>query len=110
LATELTAELLGASGASGASGEAEFSTETEDGQTEVEFEVEIEDAAANTTYDVFADDVLIGQVTTDDEGEGEFETEDPALLTSLAEGSLISVQDSTGVVLLEGTLVLGDDD
>lgn len=103
---ELGAALTGTT----AHGEAQFSNGLDDGQPDVEFEVEIEDAAANTTYDVFADGNLVGHVTTDATGEGEFQTEDPALLTGVGEGSLIEVKDGTGSVLVQGTLAAGGDD
>jgi hypothetical protein len=99
-------------GTSGAHGEAEFSSEPDDGSTEFEFELEIEDAAPNTTFDVFANGTLIGQVTTDASGEAEFESGDPALLSGLGDGSLIEVKDAGGAVVVQGTLAVnsnGDD-
>lgn len=70
LDNELKALLIGSSGASG---EAEIELHGGGHGMHVEFEVEVEGADPDATYDVWLDDVLVGQITTDGSGEGELE-------------------------------------
>jgi hypothetical protein len=83
--TELKAQL---SGTGGQAGRAEFSA------SDKELQVEIRGAAANTTYNVSVDNVVVGQLTTDDSGEGELEVSTGSL--AIHEGSSITVADTLG--------------
>lgn len=51
----------------------DYRTEFEDGTENRRFEVEIEGAAASTTYDVSVAGTVVGQITTDADGDGELE-------------------------------------
>lgn len=74
LAVQLGTELWGdLTGESGATGHAEYEIEHEHGGWEVEFELEVEGAVPGSVHDVYVDGVLVGQITIDEEGEGELE-------------------------------------
>ena len=68
--TELVALM---SGTSDEKVEVEFETESESGQTEMEFSVELRGFAANVNLDVTVGGVVVGQVTTDANGDAEME-------------------------------------
>ena len=83
----------------------------------IEFEVEVQNAAPFTTFDLLVDGVVVGQIATDDEGEGELEfssesdeedqMEFPAEFPEVAVGSVITLMNAaTGDVILQGTFVL----
>jgi len=90
----LSAQLTGASGLTG---KAEFNSQDN------ELQVEISGAAANTVYNITIDNVVVGQVTTDASGQGEFHSSQSTTLTVNA-GSAISVSDTAGnPAILQGT-------
>jgi hypothetical protein len=66
--TVLTASLSDPN--SSATGTVTYKTGVEDGVTETEFKVSIKGAAADTTLDVSIGDVVVGQITTDANGNG----------------------------------------
>ena len=66
--TVLTATLSDAE--SGATGRVTYKTYVEDGVTETEFKVTVTGAAADSTLDVSIGDVVVGQITTDADGNG----------------------------------------
>lgn len=94
---ELTATLT--SSVDDVSGHAEFEHQ--------EFELEIKRATANATFDVAIDGVIVGQITTNEEGEGELTLSGMAL--AINEGSTITVGDSASP-LLQGTFVKSTQD
>ena len=53
-----------------AQGRAQFETESEHGAEKQEFSVQLDGAEASATYDVIVDGVTVGQVTTDELGQG----------------------------------------
>ncbi len=61
------------SGLGDAWGRADLEFELEHGQLEIKFEVEVRYLAANTTYDIVVAGFTVGQITTDQEGEGKVE-------------------------------------
>jgi Ca2+-binding RTX toxin-like protein len=80
-----------------------------------EFQVEVFTLAANTTYDVFVNGnattgTLVGHLTTDHEGEGKLELLTDASFPSVQAGSVVTVADSTGTTVIQGTFAAGDDD
>jgi len=62
--------LLTALDGSNTIGLVEFESEEDDNELELELELEVEGAAAGT-YDVTVSGVVIGQITIDENGEGE---------------------------------------
>jgi hypothetical protein len=82
-------------GTTGATGVAVFSSEGN------KLEVEITGAAANTTYNITIDNTTVGQVTTDASGQAEFHAAGGTLTVNA--GSAISVADTTGTAILQGT-------
>src|SRR5262245_37001841 len=89
-------------------GQAELNSE--DG----EFQVEVFGLAANTTYDVFVNGdastgTLVGHVTTNDQGQGELELLTDASFPAVKAGSVITVADSAGTTVIQGTFGTGDD-
>lgn len=88
--TNLRASLTAATNATGI---AVFQSKPEDGGTEVEFEVEIHNAAVNTTYDVVVGGQTVGQIKTNDEGEGELHLTNPQNFPAVQDGTTIAVGD-----------------
>lgn len=109
---ELETALLPTNGPSDAEGDAWFEVEQEAHEYEVEFEVDISDASANTLYDVFVDEVFVGQLLTDGSGWGAIQlSNDPddtdEILfpkeLSFSVGSTVTIQNhETGITELDG--------
>jgi len=107
---ELEAELVDNEGEE--NGEAEFK-QREDRK---KLSVEIEDQTPDTTFDVLVDGVSVGQITTDEDGEGELELdsrdEDP--VPSVMDDDIVDIIemiDGADVIVLSGTFSLeGHDD
>lgn len=98
--SEIEFEAALSSTTSAATGEAEFSSESENGTTKTEFEVELKGADPDVTYDVTVDGVVVGQVITDANGDGSVAFSDspegselalPADFPAIAEGSAVDV-------------------
>jgi hypothetical protein len=91
--------------------------EQEEDRLEVEFELEIEGATPNSVFDVTVDGVVVGQITTDEFGNGELNfsndpdgTAEVAFLDNFPEigaDSVVTVGNEAGVIL-QGTFALGD--
>jgi hypothetical protein len=103
--TVLSAQLTDSAGT--ATGMVSYRTCTANGSTTTEFKVEVRGAAANTTLDVSIGDVVVGQVTTDSDGNGRLilssnpkNSNEQALPenfpTSVAAGASIAVGTLTG--------------
>ncbi|MFM7148862.1 MAG: calcium-binding protein [Gemmataceae bacterium] len=99
---ELVANLLGSAGESG---QAEFKPGVSDDEN---LKIEVYGLASQITLKVKVDGVLVGQLASDSEGEGEFKLLDPNL--SIIAGSILTLEDSNGTVLLTGTFANGQDD
>lgn len=105
----LAAALTGASG----SGHASWGFADEADGNEWEFDVQVSGLDANTSFDVYVDDVLVGQITTDVNGDGQLNfSQDPdggedalteAFPVSIVPGSVVSVRNGATEVL-SGTL------
>ncbi|HJZ90399.1 MAG TPA: hypothetical protein VKE40_05970, partial [Gemmataceae bacterium] len=79
-----------------------------------EFQVEVFGLAANTTYDIYVNGdastgTLVGHVTTNDQGQGELELLTDASFPAVKVGSVITVADSAGTTVIQGTFGTGDD-
>jgi Ca2+-binding RTX toxin-like protein len=98
---ELAANLTGAKGASG-SAEAK-----PDGNGGTFLEVEVSGLAAGQTFRVLVGGTSVGQVTVSRQGEGKLTVDVPSLAG--AAGATVTVQDSAGTTLLQGTFAAGDD-
>ena len=91
---ELVAMLLG----SGKSGQAEFKPGASEDKN---LEVEVLGVGQNVTLTVKVDGVQVGQLVSDSEGEGEFKLKDPNLV--IAAGTVLTLEDANGNILLTGT-------
>jgi Ca2+-binding RTX toxin-like protein len=96
-------ELIAAlTGANGATGTAEFERDTGGG---FPFDLEADGLAANTTFTVRVGGVLIGQFSTDAEGQGDLRLTSRTL--PITSGTLIQVFNPSGVIVLQGTFAVG---
>ena len=98
-------------GETAAQGKAEYEVETEHGQTKAEFSVRVAGADPEATYDVVVDGVNVGQVTTNEYGNGRLTLEDgddshsplPPDFPSIQAGSVVTVGS-----ILDGTFAADD--
>ena len=79
-----------------------------------EFQVEVFRLTANTTLDVFVNGdastgILVGHLTTDQEGEGNLELLTDASFPAVQAGSVVTVADSTATTVIQGVFGVGDD-
>jgi hypothetical protein len=93
--TNLKATLTGTTG----SGHAHFVADAS--STNNRFKVSVSGLSANATYTVQVDGTTIGQLTTDSSGAGQLSATD--LTQTISAGSLVTVLDSTGATVLQGT-------
>ncbi len=99
---EVSATLTGATGTSGT---AEFTSSSTAGQNT--FTLTVSGLSASTTYTVDIGGTSIGTFTTDTTGASTLTLSN--LTTTIASASVITVVDSTGTTVLQGTFAAGDD-
>jgi hypothetical protein len=100
---KLSASLTGATGASGT---AEFKAGEESGHNH--FELTVSGLMASTTYTVDVGGSSIGTFTTDANGTGSLELKD--LTTTIMSGSVLTVVDTNNNTVLTGTFAAGSKD
>jgi hypothetical protein len=94
--TRLSANLTGATGISG---KAHFHSNADTGDNRLR--VHVSGLTADATYDVQLDGTTVGQITTDDNGNGALSLSN--LSMTVAASSVVTVLDSQGTTVLQGT-------